>query len=106
MKTKNTFFNALKKRLLPLRPKAALAAIGLLPISAFASDDDVLTQDLDAITGWISSGPATAVILLAIVGAGYLWLFKGVLPKAYAIGVIGGAGLIYSAGFIGNLLVV
>ena len=92
---KNTY-SALKKHLSSL-------LMTVLPISAFAADD-VLTQDLEAITGWITGGPATAVIILAIVGAGYLWLFKGILPKAYAIGIMGGAGLIYSAGYIGGLL--
>lgn len=96
--------NRTKKFLFALRQKASLAVMGLLPVSAFASGDDVLTQDLEAVTDWITSGPATAVIILAIVGAGYLWLFKGILPKAYAIGVMGGAGLIYSAGYIGGLL--
>lgn len=92
-----------KKCLLKLEKLSSVWLMALLPVSAFASDD-VLTEDLEAITDWITSGPATAVIILAIVGAGYLWLFKGILPKAYAIGIMGGAGLIYSAGYIGGLL--
>lgn len=92
-----------KKILLKLEKFSSVWLMALLPVSAFASDD-VLTEDLEAITDWITSGPATAVIILAIVGAGYLWLFKGILPKAYAIGIMGGAGLIYSAGYIGGLL--
>ena len=93
----------IEKWRLKIHQSACLWAITLLPLSAFA-DDDVLTEDLEAVTDWITSGPATAVILLAIVGAGYLWLFKGILPKSYAISIIGGAGLIYSAGYIGGLL--
>lgn len=86
-----------------VKRSSCLLAVSLLPASAFAAND-VLTEDLEAITDWITSGPATAVIMLAIVGAGYLWMFKGTLSKSVALSIIGGAGFIYSAGFIGGML--
>lgn len=86
-----------------IKKLCGLLIASLLPASAFAAND-VLTEDLEAITDWITSGPATAVIMLAIVGAGYLWMFKGTLSKSVALSIIGGAGFIYSAGFIGGML--
>jgi type IV secretory pathway VirB2 component (pilin) len=86
-----------------MNKSGCLLLASLLPVSSFAATD-VLTKDLEAITDWITSGPATAVIMLAIVGAGYLWMFKGTLSKSVALSIIGGAGFIYSAGFIGGML--
>lgn len=91
-KTKNTFIKA-----------AYLLPAALLPASAFAADD-ALTEGLEQITGWITGGPATAIIMLAIVGAGYLWMFKGILSKSTAISIMGGAGFIYGAAFIADML--
>lgn len=92
-----------RKSISLIKRSGCLLIASLLPASAFAAND-VLTEDLEAITDWITSGPATAVIMLSIVGAGYLWMFKGTLSKSVALSIIGGAGFIYSAGFIGGML--
>ena len=86
-----------------VKKSAYLLPASLSPVSAFAADD-ALTEGLQNITEWITSGPATAIIMLAIVGAGYLWMFKGILSKSVAISIMGGSGFIYGAAFIADML--
>lgn len=93
-----------KKCLLKLEKFSSISLMTLLPVSAFAAED-ALTKAVESVTGWLTSGPATALIILAIVGAGYLWMFKGVLSKTVAISIMGGAGLIYGAAFIADLVI-
>lgn len=77
--------------------------VTLLPSASFAysTSDDALTDVLTQAVNYAQSGPARALCVLAIAGAGYLWLGKGVLPKSYAIAIMGGAGFIFGAGYIG-----
>ncbi len=84
----------------------SLAVLALLPSALFAysTSDDALTDVLTKAVDYAQSGPARALCVLAIAGAGYLWIGKGVMPKSYAIAVICGAGFIFGAGFIGNAL--
>lgn len=95
----------LKKMFNQIKNKSALP-LAILPGASFASSYDTSTDSLtEIITSavvYAQSGPARALCVLAIAGAGYLWIGKGVLPKAYAIAVICGAGLIFGAGFIGS----
>ena len=91
----------LKKNKLIARRLAFLSAV---PCSSFAysTSDDALTEVLTSAVNYAQSGPARALCVLAIAGAGYLWIGKGVMPKSYAIAVICGAGFIFGAGFIGS----
>ena len=97
----NKFISVVRKNKQKLRPSLALA---LLPSASFAysTSDDALTSVLTKAVDYAQSGPARALCVLAIAGAGYLWIGKGVLPKSYAIAVMGGAGFIFGAGFIGS----
>jgi hypothetical protein len=81
-----------------------LAFLNAVPCSSFAygTSDDALTNVLTQAVNYAQSGPARALCVLAIAGAGYLWLGKGVLPKSYAIAIMGGAGFIFGAGYIGT----
>lgn len=83
-----------------VRKSVVLAGI---PMSSFAysTSDDALTNILTSAVNYAQSGPARALCVLAIAGAGYLWIGKGVLPKSYAIAIICGSGFIFGAGFIG-----
>ena len=74
-----------------------------LPLSAHASSDQ-LTEILSNAVNYAQSGPARAFCMLAIVGVGYLWLARGMIPKAWAVGVMGGAGLIFGASYIANVV--
>lgn len=77
----------------------------LLPGASFAqsnSNEDTLTNILNNAISYAQAGPARALCILAIAGAGYLWIGKGALPKAYAIAIMGGAGFIFGAGYIGS----
>ncbi|MCD8542915.1 MAG: TrbC/VirB2 family protein [Gammaproteobacteria bacterium] len=80
-----------------------LAFMSAIPGSSFAysTSDDALTNILTSAVNYAQSGPARALCVLAIAGAGYLWIGKGVLPKSYAIAIICGSGFIFGAGFIG-----
>lgn len=80
------------------------AFIATLPSTSFAasSNEDVLTSILTNATSYAQSGPARALCVLAIAGAGYLWIGKGALPKSYAIAIMCGSGFIFGAGFIGT----
>jgi type IV secretory pathway VirB2 component (pilin) len=75
----------------------------LCPMSAFA-ESDKLTEILDNAVNYAQSGPARGFCLLAIVGSGYLWLGKGMLPKSWAVGIIGGSGFIFGASYIGQFV--
>lgn len=99
----NKFISVVRKNKQKFRPFLALA---LLPSASFAysTSDDALTDVLTQAVDYAQSGPARALCVLAIAGAGYLWIGKGVMPKSYAIAVICGAGFIFGAGFIGNAL--
>ena len=83
-----------------------LSFLSAIPGSSFAysTSDDALTNVLTQAVDYAQSGPARALCVLAIAGAGYLWIGKGVMPKSYAIAVICGAGFIFGAGFIGNAI--
>lgn len=77
----------------------------LLPSASFAqasSSEDTLTNILNNAISYAQAGPARALCILAIAGAGYLWIGKGALPKAYAIAIMGGSGFIFGAGYIGS----
>lgn len=76
----------------------------LLPSTSFAasSNEDVLTTILTNATSYAQSGPARALCVLAIAGAGYLWIGKGAIPKAYAMAIMCGSGFIFGAGYIGT----
>lgn len=76
----------------------------LLPTTLFAysSSDDTLTTVLTNAIDYAQSGPARALCVLAIAGAGYLWIGKGAMPKSYAIAIMCGSGFIFGAGFIGS----
>lgn len=76
----------------------------LLPSTSFAasSNEDVLSTILNNATSYAQSGPARALCVLAIAGAGYLWIGKGAIPKAYAIAIMCGSGFIFGAGYIGT----
>lgn len=93
-----TLFYYLKK----LQKKSAFLA--LLPGTSFAasSSEDMLTTILTNATSYAQSGPARALCVLAIAGAGYLWIGKGAIPKAYAIAIMCGSGFIFGAGYIGT----
>jgi len=81
-----------------------LAFMSAIPGSSFASyntSDDALTDVLTSAVNYAQSGPARALCVLAIAGAGYLWIGKGALPKSYAIAIMCGAGFIFGAGYIG-----
>lgn len=82
----------------------SLALLSSIPGSSFAysTSDDALTEVLTSAVNYAQSGPARALCVLAIAGAGYLWIGKGVLPKSYAIAIICGADFIFGAGFIGS----
>lgn len=71
----------------------------ILPVSAF-SETDQLTEILNKAVDYAQSGPARGFCLLAIVGAGYLWLARGAIPKSWAVGIMGGAGFIFGASYI------
>ena len=81
-----------------------LAFMSAVPGSSFAysTSDDALTNVLTQAVNYAQSDPARALCVLAIAGAGYLWIGKGVMPKSYAIAVMCGAGFIFGAGFIGS----
>ncbi len=81
-----------------------LAFLSAIPGSSFAynTSDDALTNVLTKAVDYAQSDPARALCVLAIAGAGYLWIGKGVMPKSYAIAVMCGAGFIFGAGFIGS----
>ena len=81
-----------------------LAFLALLPGTSFAanSNEDVLTTILTNATSYAQSGPARALCVLAIAGAGYLWIGKGAIPKAYAMAIMCGSGFIFGAGYIGT----
>lgn len=81
-----------------------LAFLNAIPVSSFAysTSDDALTTVLTSAVNYAQSGPARALCVLAIAGAGYLWIGKGVLPKSYAIAIICGSGFIFGAGYIGS----
>jgi hypothetical protein len=91
------FVFSIKNKLTPL--------IGLIcfPLACYASDDQ-LTEILNNAVSYAQSGPARAFCMLAIIGVGYLWLVKGVIPKAWAMGVMGGAGFIFGASYIANVV--
>lgn len=78
--------------------------LALLPSTSFAasSNEDVLTTILTNATSYAQSGPARALCVLAIAGAGYLWIGKGAIPKAYALAIMCGSGFIFGAGYIGT----
>lgn len=85
-----------------LRQKCTFLA--LLPGTSFAanSNNDVLTDILTNATTYAQSGPARALCVLAIAGAGYLWIGKGAIPKSYAMAIMCGSGFIFGAGYIGT----
>jgi len=85
-----------------IRQKSAFLA--LLPGTCFAAgtNEDALTAILTNATSYAQSGPARALCVLAIAGAGYLWIGKGAIPKAYALAIMCGSGFIFGAGFIGK----
>jgi hypothetical protein len=82
--------------------KLLIAICGLLlPIVSFADTDQLSTILNNAVT-YAQSGPARGFCLLAIIGAGYLWLVKGVIPKAWAMGIMGGTGFIFGASYFAD----
>lgn len=92
------------KYLLMFRKKiTSLIVLICFPLSCFASEDQ-LTAILNNAVSYAQSGPARAFCMLAIIGVGYLWLVKGVIPKAWAMGVMGGAGFIFGASYIANVV--
>lgn len=97
----NKFILAVKKNKNKCR---LLTALTFLPSASFAynTSDDALTNVLTKAVDYAQSDPARALCVLAIAGAGYLWIGKGVMPKSYAIAVMCGAGFIFGAGFIGS----
>lgn len=80
------------------------AFLALLPATSFAasSNEDMLTTILGNATTYAQSGPARALCVLAIAGAGYLWIGKGAIPKSYALAIMCGSGFIFGAGYIGT----
>ena len=80
--------------------------LALLPSTTFAYTDseDTLTKVLTNAVDYAQSDPARALCVLAIAGAGYLWIGKGAMPKSYAIAIMCGSGFIFGAGFIGSKL--
>ena len=96
-------FYCLKKVVLLVRH---LILFTFVPSACFAysSSDDVLSSVLNNAIDYAQSGPARALCVLAIAGAGYLWIGKGAMPKSYAIAIMCGSGFIFGAGFIGTKL--
>ncbi len=93
---------SVRKHKRKFRPLMALALLPSVSFASYNTSDDVLTEVLTNAVDYAQSGPARALCVLAIAGAGYLWIGKGILPKAYAISVICGAGFIFGAGYIGS----
>jgi hypothetical protein len=87
-----------------LKQLFSMAWLSALPAVSFAYDtsDDALTKVLTNAVDYAQSSPARALCVLAIAGAGYLWIGKGALPKSYAIAIMCGSGFIFGAGFIGS----
>ena len=82
--------------------KIITLGFSVFPMCSFASGDDQLTTILNNAVDYAQSGPARGFCLLAIIGSGYLWLGKGILPKAWAVGIIGGSGFIFGSSYIGQ----
>jgi len=93
---------AVKKTKVLIKRLLSFFSLWSVPLFALASDDDQLTTILNNAVDYAQSGPARGFCLLAIIGSGYLWLGKGILPKAWAIGIIGGSGFIFGSSYIGQ----
>ncbi len=81
-----------------------LAISLLLPLDAFASSGHItITSILDKLVGFLQGEVAKSIGLIAVVGSGYLCIFKQRFPKEQflltlvGLGVVFGSSSIYSA---------
>jgi type IV secretory pathway VirB2 component (pilin) len=95
--------NMLKQRIL-FFSCMFLVAQPTFAFSLFGNGNDVLSTALQNLAGYLSSTPAAAIGVLAIMGIGYAAIAMGKIPKHQAITIIIGIGVIYSAAFLMNKL--
>lgn len=81
-----------------------LAVSLLLPLDALASSGHItITSILDKLVGFLQGDVAKSIGLIAVVGSGYLCIFKQRFPKEQflltliGLGVVFGSSSIYSA---------
>ncbi len=92
----------LKKAHATLKSFMILFLLPSICLAGYNTSEDTLTKVLNNAIDYAQSGPARALCVLAIAGAGYLWIGKGALPKTYAVAIMGGSGFIFGAGYIGS----
>ena len=83
-----------------------LLILMVFPGLVYAADinSDKLDSVLQGLVNFITSGPAKAIFVLAIVGVGYGTLALGRIDKTRAVSIVIGVGMIYSAGYIAQQL--
>ena len=102
--------NCMDKRTLITRSNQWIALLGtmialFMPSISLASgfggdNSDMLTTLFDGLIQLLSGNYARLIMVVAIIGVGYLWIWKGSIPAGRAISTIIGIGLVFSAGFI------
>jgi len=96
------------KRLIKRNIKKRRVMAGLLsasPSLALADSSGFkLDSILSALISLLNGDIARVIFILGIIGVGYGWLGKGVIPKNRAIGVIAGIGVVFSASYIAQQL--
>lgn len=76
-----------------------------LPSMAFAdSDTFFLDSVLNNLIDLMTSDIARLLFVLAVIGTGYAWIGTGRLPKKWAVSIILGIGLVFSASTIAQKL--
>ncbi len=63
-----------------------------------------LASILQGLITLLSSDVARLIFVVSIIGVGFAWLSKGMMPKGAAIGAIIGIGIVFSAPWIAQQL--
>lgn len=82
-----------------------LILINMLPswscAASFGDDNsDMLSTVLMGLEQLLTSSYARLIMVLSIIGVGYLWLWRGSIPAGRALSVIIGIGIVFSAGYL------
>lgn len=79
----------------------ALFMPGISLASGFGGDNsDMLSTIFVGLIQLLSGNYARLIMVIAVIGVGYFWIWKGSIPAGRAISAIIGIGLVFSAGFI------
>lgn len=63
-------------------------------------NSDNLTMVLTGLEQLLTGTYARSIMIIAIAGIGYLWLWKGSIPANRAMSAIIGIGIVFSAGYL------